>query len=285
MKTIRASLRFLLFILIITLLFMVAGCVPLLERLKRFGLIPSDIDRNLIVTAAMKHLFRILLRGLGLKVNLRDGVQSDWQNSKILVLSNHVSYLDVVILAAARPMTFVAKTEVGTWPVLGPLISRMGTIFVERSDVQDRVRCVHEMRRRLSQQNICVFPEGTTTPFLKPDLSRWQSGQISAAMGEGIRVVKVAIVYENQKEISWIDDMELLPHLWKVLKHPSIRVSVVLKELDKSRFQSESLRRLSHAICHEISSDCQFTRGRMQRKLYPAIKKGWVETEVARSFS
>lgn len=81
-----------------------------------------------------------------------------------LVVMNHVSWLDIFVLNAVMPVTFVAKSEIRRWPLVGWLVSGTGTIFIERGS-RHAVRHVnHEIRHRLARgEHIGFFPEGTTT--------------------------------------------------------------------------------------------------------------------------
>ncbi len=81
-----------------------------------------------------------------------------------LVVMNHVSWLDIFALNAVMPVTFVAKSEIRRWPLLGWLVSGTGTIFIERGS-RHAVRHVnHQIRRRLARgEHVGFFPEGTTS--------------------------------------------------------------------------------------------------------------------------
>mgnify|MGYP000288941389 CR=1 FL=1 len=81
-----------------------------------------------------------------------------------LVVGNHLSYLDVVVLAALRPARFVAKREVRDWPVWGPLARAMGTLFLARGNPRDAARVVTAMRQALAGGDaVVVFAEGTSS--------------------------------------------------------------------------------------------------------------------------
>jgi len=81
----------------------------------------------------------------------------------LLVVSNHVSWLDIVVLNASRPCHFVSKAEVEHWPFLGELAAASGTLFIKREKRRDALRVVHLMAERLQGGDVlAVFPEGTT---------------------------------------------------------------------------------------------------------------------------
>src|SRR6185503_2039517 len=89
---------------------------------------------------------RALLAILGVELEL----VGDPPAGVFLVVANHLSYLDVPVLAALFPGRFVAKSEIAGWPVLGRLTSFVGTIFVTQRRTRDVLRVEHEMRRTLA---------------------------------------------------------------------------------------------------------------------------------------
>lgn len=81
----------------------------------------------------------------------------------LLVVSNHMSWLDIVVLNATRPCRFVSKADVKHWPVVGQLVAASGTLFIERENRRDALRVVHHMVEQLQARDVlAVFPEGTT---------------------------------------------------------------------------------------------------------------------------
>lgn len=82
----------------------------------------------------------------------------------LLVLSNHISWLDVVVMSAARPCRFVSKADVRHWPVMGALIAGAGTLFIDRTSRRDAARVVADISERLRAGDlVALFPEGTTS--------------------------------------------------------------------------------------------------------------------------
>ena len=82
----------------------------------------------------------------------------------VLLVSNHISWLDILVMHAARHCRFVSKSEVGQWPLLGTLATGSGTLYIERDKRRDAMRVVHHMAERLGVGDIlAVFPEGTTS--------------------------------------------------------------------------------------------------------------------------
>ena len=136
------------------------------------------------------------------------------------MVSNHLSYLDRMVYAAARPLRFVAKSEVQRWPLVGILASLGGTIFVER----DRSLQVGHVARQIEQSlregvPVLLFPEGTSSdgssvlPFLPP--------LFEPAIRAGACVTAAAIRYQAdgvaEDEVTYWGDMVFLPHAFRTL--------------------------------------------------------------------
>ncbi len=143
-----------------------------------------------------------------------------------LFISNHSSYLDIIVLAALVPGCFVAKSEVAGWPFFGLLAKLQRTVFVDRrarnvGEHQDQIR-----DRLVAGDNLILFPEGTssdgnrTLPF-KSALFATAGGTIG---DRPITVQPVSITCTSLDDMpigrrfrpfySWYGDMDLLPHLW-----------------------------------------------------------------------
>ena len=86
-----------------------------------------------------------------------------------MVVMNHVSWLDIFVLNAVAPSTFIAKSEIRRWPVLGALVAASGTMFIERSSRHAVHATNREMVRRIRRgERIAFFPEGTTSDGREP---------------------------------------------------------------------------------------------------------------------
>lgn len=148
----------------------------------------------------------------------------------VLLVSNHVSWLDIMAIDAVYPARFVSKAEVRRWPVVGWLVAQAGTLFIERSRRRDALRMVHEVSLALSAGDIvAVFPEGTTScgRGLKP----FHANMLQAAIGAGVAVQPVALRYRDAREAvsqaaAYVDDMTLLRSLWQIVRARELTVHV-----------------------------------------------------------
>jgi 1-acyl-sn-glycerol-3-phosphate acyltransferase len=154
----------------------------------------------------------------------------------VLLLSNHTGWLDIIILSAVLPVSFVAKTEVGRWPFFGTLARLQRTVFVARGDRSRAGRTSDEIGARLAAGDALVlFPEGTSCdgnrvlPFKSALL-----GAVNSDAGAKLQPVSVAYTRlhgvpmgrENRPLFAWYGDMELVPHLWAALKAGPVDVAV-----------------------------------------------------------
>jgi len=147
-----------------------------------------------------------------------------------LLVANHLSYLDIIMLAALRPCVFVSKKEVRGWPIFGTCAQLGGTIFVDRSHRCDVGGVSDQMREVLAEGLLIVlFPEGTSSGGAS--VLPFKSALIEPALRLGCPVAAAAIGYSLAKgsvseEICFWKDMSLLPHLLNVFAKPSIRAEL-----------------------------------------------------------
>jgi lyso-ornithine lipid O-acyltransferase len=179
---------------------------------------------------------RGILSILGVRVTMRGELSPQ---RPLLLVTNHVSYLDVHILAACANLRFTPKDDVAKWPVFGSIARLCSCIFIDRRPerVGDMKSTLHQA---LANDNvICLFPEATTGNGLR--MQRFKSGFFSLAQesfnGKMLNVQPASIAYTHISNlpldttqwpsIAWYGDMELMPHLWSLLKLGTISVELV----------------------------------------------------------
>jgi len=147
-----------------------------------------------------------------------------------LVVANHLSYLDIAILAAVMPCCFVAKKEINRWPYFGKAARAGGTIFLDRASMTSANRAAEQIAERLGEcVPVLLFPEGTSTDGSQ--VLRFHGRLIQPAIEAGAMVTAAAIRYvpsggEQERELCWFGDEGFLPHLWKVLGVRGFRAHV-----------------------------------------------------------
>ncbi len=145
----------------------------------------------------------------------------------VLLVSNHVSWIDIVVFSATLPVSFIAKKEVGGWPLFGQMAKLQRTVFVDRQRRHKAAESLHEIAKRLGRGDILVlFPEGTSHDG--KNMLPFKSALFGVMELDDIPVVPVALTYtrivglpmthRQRPAVAWYGDMELPPHLWEVLK-------------------------------------------------------------------
>lgn len=149
----------------------------------------------------------------------------------LLLVANHISWLDILVLHAAGYCRFVAKSEVKHWPLIGPMASAAGTLYIERESRRDALRVVHHMKDSLVQGDVlAVFPEGTTSDGT--NLLPFHANLIQAAISAHAPALPVALQYIDSAsgQISlapiYIGDQTLLASIWRTLTAPGLRAVV-----------------------------------------------------------
>lgn len=185
---------------------------------------------------------RILLALIGVRVTLHGAPAA---TRPLLIVSNHVSWLDIPVLGAQLPLCFVAKSEVARWPGIGLLAKLQRTVFVDRSSRTATAKVAGEMAARMKDGDpVVLFAEGTSSDGNK--ILPFRSALIGAARhamaeGEGrgapaATIQPLAIGYVGQQGIplgrarrplvAWYGDMELVPHLMALLRQGAIDVEL-----------------------------------------------------------
>jgi 1-acyl-sn-glycerol-3-phosphate acyltransferase len=218
---------------------------------------------------------RVCYKGIaviaGIKLTVRGGLSTA---RPLLVVSNHVSYLDVIVLGGVFPFRFTPKQEIAGWPAIGAICKTTGCVFVDRS-----AKKIHEstekIRTALQQgEVISLFPESTTgtgiktLPF-KPAFFHLADAPIA---GAELAVQPAAIIYTHIRglpidscqwpTIAWYGDMVLLPHLWHLLKLG--RIKATLEFLPPASLKEHGDRKGLAAHCQSaISAAIESARKRL----------------------
>lgn len=139
-----------------------------------------------------------------------------------LVVSNHLSYLDIIILAAAMPCAFISKKEIGSWPFFGFAARLCGTIFLDRENRKSAEKVAEIMGRRFKHQvPVLLFPEGTSTDGA--EVLRFHTRLIDPAISTATPITAAALSFHRddgrpESALCWYGDAVFLPHLWHTLK-------------------------------------------------------------------
>jgi 1-acyl-sn-glycerol-3-phosphate acyltransferase len=176
--------------------------------------------------------FRTWARGTAWLLGVRVQVEGEIPVAPFFLVSNHLSYLDIVTYAAVMPARFVAKREVRGWPAVGVLAQAMGTIFIDRSVKRDAVRVQARLGRAMSEgDGVVVFAEATSSPGhavlpFRPALLEW------AAQG-GTPVHHASVSYRTAEgsipahlSVCWWGEMTFGRHLMALARLPWIEATI-----------------------------------------------------------
>jgi 1-acyl-sn-glycerol-3-phosphate acyltransferase len=160
-----------------------------------------------------------MLRVLGIPLHVRGDAPA---RGPVLLVANHISWLDILVMHAARHCRFVSKSDVKHWPLIGTLATGGGTLYIEREKRRDAMRVVHHMAESLRAGDIvAVFPEGTTGDG--EALLPFHGNLIQAAISANAPVQPVALRFvdratgKNSDGPLYLGDDSLLQSLWRTL--------------------------------------------------------------------
>ncbi len=148
----------------------------------------------------------------------------------VLVVANHISWLDIFVLNAHHPVRFVAKSELARWPVVSQMIKGAGTVFIERERRRDTHRVNEDMARVLASGDVvAIFPEGTTTDGT--DLLPFKSSLLQPIVDAQGHVQPVAIRYrdhagEHAMAAAYVGDTTFAQSFWAVCGERTLTVEL-----------------------------------------------------------
>jgi 1-acyl-sn-glycerol-3-phosphate acyltransferase len=188
---------------------------------------------------------KLVCRILGLRLHVTGRID---RTKPVLLVSNHISWLDIPALSALAPVSFVAKAEVGTWPFVSQLAKLQRTVFVDRTKRTLVKSKAGEIAERLAEgDTIVLFAEGTSSDGNR--VLPFRSSLFSAAAfapavandnGPDVSVQTIAINYTHlhglpilrheRPMIAWYGEMDMLSHAWSVLKSGPLDVTISVGE-------------------------------------------------------
>jgi lyso-ornithine lipid O-acyltransferase len=193
--------------------------------------------RNVDVASRANILHRWNLRilaSLGVEVSVVGPVPAQG-----LIVSNHLSYLDILVFSATAPCLFVSKREVKSWPLVGWVAALTGTVFIDRRSPSQTRRVWPQMYDRLQAgTRVVLFPEGTSTDGRQ--VLPFHSSLFEAAVTSCAPMTATYISYEllaedgnPRMEVCYWGSMTMLPHLIKLLMKTNVRATIRFAEQAK----------------------------------------------------
>ena len=276
-STIRASLA-------ITLIALVAIILIPLQYLSVTFNLPSK--RWIPV---LFHRVNCLALGIHKTINgapIRDGA--------VLITANHCSWTDIVVLGSLQPLSFIAKSEVASWPIFGLFAKLQRSIFVNRTKRSATGTVAKEIAQRLKEGDAMVlFAEGTSSdgnrvlPFRSALIGAAKAAMTSEQNGEQngngsqqkVWIQPLSIAYtalhgvpmgrQHRHMAAWYGDMDLVPHLWALMKEGALDVTLTYGEpilFDPSVDRKEAAHAAERSVRQTMLHDLHHYTSKRRRK-------------------
>ena|SRR5690606_32199106 len=209
-----------------------------------------------LLTRQVSFYSRIMLRVLGIKISFK----GEFQEENALIVCNHLSYLDVLVLSSLRSTAFVTSKEIKATPFLGEIVKLAGCLFVDRKKRSNLRGEISELKEGLlNGLSITVFPEATSTNG--DEVLRFKRPLFEAAREAGKPILPLTINYlsisgekvsvSNRDLVCWYGEMDFFPHFLKLLEQREITVQVISGEMIPSEKDILELAAHSHHIVSE----------------------------------
>ncbi len=170
------------------------------------------------------HVFSNGINFLKWCLNIRVKYHGEIPKIQGIIMSNHRSYIDGVLIPSKVPYVVVAKSQVRSWPVVGQTCRALKVIFVDRDSAQSRRATRATIKERLGEGlSVLIFPEGTT--HIGPDVLPFKPGMFNTSAEGGFSIIPTAIEYEN-RDMAWIGTDTFVPHFFRAFSRWSVRVAV-----------------------------------------------------------
>jgi len=174
-----------------------------------------------------------------------------------LVVANHRSTADILVLLRAFGGRVVSRADLATWPIVGVAARAAGTVFVDRADAASGARTVRAIGSRLAERStVIVFPEGTTFPG--DDVRPFRAGAFVAALRSGANVVPVGLAYAKDSQAAFVGE-SFPAHLSRVAAADPSRVAMCVGSpiVVDSKMRSSDLRDLAQAQVQSLVRDAR----------------------------
>jgi 1-acyl-sn-glycerol-3-phosphate acyltransferase len=205
-----------------------------------FVLLPFQILALLFRSGLANKIPMVFHRGVAWALGLHFDVRGQAASSgPIMIVSNHSSWLDIVVLSALAPVSFVAKSEIAKWPGVSILAKLQGTVFVARKRAKTREGLAAMGARLATGAPLVLFPEGTRgdgnriLPF-KSALFSAAENEIDPDAAPWVQPVSIAYTHldgfplgrRSRPRLTWYGKMRLGRHLWGMLANGPVRIAV-----------------------------------------------------------
>jgi len=200
---------------------------------------PFYIVGMLLTCWSSKRLFRfrsfvisiwakLIARLIGMKIE----IEGKAPPLPFMIVSNHLSYVDIVLLLSCVPAWFISKAEVAKWPVIGLLCRTAHTLFLDRGNKRDLLRLNDLIQEKIDREEaVLFFPEGTSTEG--NEVKAFKTSLFKHPSAVGLPVHTVTVSYETppgeipaRMSVCWWGDMDFGPHVLQLLRMKGFKATV-----------------------------------------------------------
>jgi len=179
----------------------------------------------------IKRWSSLLLKIFKINLVVNNDLKKILSKKNYLIVSNHISWLDIFVINSAYPVAFVAKKSISKWPILSWLVKASETIFIDRKRITKIKETSKEVENFLKNKgSICIFPEGTSTDGSQ--LLNFKSNLLQTAINKNISVLPIAIQYlQNQNFCSapaYYAELSLLDSIRNLIRFDNIEAKLTI---------------------------------------------------------
>jgi 1-acyl-sn-glycerol-3-phosphate acyltransferase len=170
-----------------------------------------------------------------------------------IIIANHISYWDILVISYLYRGSFVAKASVRFWPILGWAAEVINTIFVDRNKGKKAINKLHRKSKKILKKknnNIIIFPQGTTSTDI--NTKPFKGGAFALAKNTAYDIKPVAITYDKLDSVKWVGKDTLIGHLLRLTFIRRINVYVYeFNHIDARYNEVKDLKNISQNLISE----------------------------------
>jgi 1-acyl-sn-glycerol-3-phosphate acyltransferase len=222
----------------------IRGAARTLETVSRMGLyviktiartrnITDPVERRRAMIDRVHDDTSVAMKAMGFEIEVVGLDEELMRKKNFLIVSNHMSYMDILVMSSVRAAVFITSIDMGQVPVLGYLADLGGSLFVERRNRSQIDRDLSAITRTLKEGfNVVIYPEGTSSNGQQ--ILPFKKSLLMAAVEANVDILPVVLKYveidgekfgpENCDRICWYGDMSFAPHLLQVMQNKNIKV-------------------------------------------------------------
>ena len=180
--------------------------------------------------ATLRRMGQSCLETLGIQIQVEPPSSPSQPEHGLLIAANHVSWLDIFVITALYPSSFIAMQELKNWPIIGKMVTNAGTVYIDRSNRKD-INVINAAISRVLEANgnVCFFPEARTT--LGNGMLPLKAALFQAALDSNAPVQPIAMRYYDANErttaVSFAN-ANLFQSLWRIVSIEQINVKVTV---------------------------------------------------------